>query len=212
MAESYCVQADLYAFGVPRGSVPNPGRLSLPSARASTDALDLDVHGFDLNSAVTVRAESGDALPVPLAPSTTYYAIPVTESSFKLATAPDGPPIDLTTDGGSVIVIAPLPVAQAIAWASRVLDESLPEHVVPLTAPFAQIVIMTCAELAAAKLVGVQGSTAKSLADLVVIAGNRVARWAAGVPIRGENAPPAAGLSATRAASDATGWRTFGGI
>ena len=41
-------------------------------------------------------------------------------------------PIDLTTDGDSVLVIAPLPVAEAITWASRIIDDmQLGAHVTP---------------------------------------------------------------------------------
>jgi hypothetical protein len=42
----------------------------------------------------------------------------------------------------------------------------------------------------------------------------RLERWGTGVPIRGENAPPAGGLSvtATLPYSDTRGWTRFGGL
>lgn len=209
----YCAAADLYSFGLPRGAVSNPGRLAA-SVAAGSDALELDVHGFALNDPVMFRADAGGSLPEPLAEGVTYYAIPVTESAFSVAAAADGPAIDLTTAGENVVVIAPLPVDSAIAWASRVIDDMLPAHVVPLEEPIHELVKMTCAELAAGKLLARAGSASRSLTEMVDAARKRLERWAKGIPLRGADTPPPAGLAAGATApySDRRGWQRYGGL
>jgi hypothetical protein len=213
MAESYCAASDLYSFGLPRGALANPAR-PVASVSAGGNTITLDLHGFALNDQVSFRAEASGTLPAPLVASTTYYAIPVSDSVFSVAAAADGAAIDLTTAGTRVVVISPLPVAEAIAWASRVIDDMLPAHLVPLEDPIAEIVTMTCAELAASKLLARQGSASVSLTSIADAARKRLERWAAGAPIRGENAPEPASLAASASASvpDTRGWNRFGGI
>jgi len=213
MAENrYCDPADLHDFGLPRGAIPNPGRLA-GSVSAASNTIELDGHGFALGDAVAFRAESGGTLSSPLAAGVTYYAIPVTDDAFSVSTTLGGAALDILTNGLGVIVIAPLPILQSIEWASRLIDDMLPAHVVPLVAPYPPLVRMTCAELAAGKLVGSSGATSKSLTEMVDYARTRLTRWAKGVPIRGENAPKAANLSTAAALPylDSRGWNRFGG-
>lgn len=209
----YCAPADLYSFGLSRGALPNPGRL-VSSVDTASDTLVLDVHGFDTNDEVQFRAEAGGSLPAPLVAGTTYFAISISDSTFKVAATSGGAAIDLTTAGESIVVIAPLPVLAAIAWASRIIDDMLPVHLIPLEAPYPEIVTMTCAELAAGKLLSLRGAASKPLADMVDVAHKRLERWSKGAPIRGENAPAPANkaVSASASASDPRGWRTWGGI
>lgn len=211
MAESYCAASDLYDFGLPRGAVANPGHL-IASVSAGANTLELDQHGFSEDNPVLFRAEAGGSLPAPLVEGTTYYAIPVNESTFSVAATEGGSAIDLTTAGSRILVIAPLPVAQAIAWASRIIDDMLPAHLVPLTAPIHELVKMTCAELAAHKLL--KGAAPKSLTATVDEARKRLERWATGVPLRGENVPQAANtaVSASVPYRDARGWNRYGGL
>jgi hypothetical protein len=209
---AYSAVADLHAFGLPRGALPNPARLAA-SVLASTDAFTLDEHGFSTDDPITLRAEAGGSLPSPLVASTTYYTIPLTASTFRVAAAAAGAAINLTTDGARVLVIAPAPVDQAIAWADRMIDESCPGHLVPFTDPVPDIVRMTSAELAAGKLLAMRGAASKSLGDMVDAAQKRLARWAKGVPIRDANATASANLavSATVPYLDSRGWSRFGG-
>lgn len=204
---SYCEPADLYAFGLPRGSIPHPGRLA-GAVSISANTVELDVHGFAQNDLVSFRAEAGGALPAPLVVGTDYYVIPVTESTFQVATASGGVAVDLTTAGSRFVVIAPLPVAATIAAISSLIDDMLPGHVVPLTAPYPEIVRLTAAELVSQRL-GLRGGP-----EVVDTAFKRLARWAKGIPIRGTNAPTSAGLAVSAAAgySDSRGWNTYGGI
>lgn len=210
---SYCSQADLYSFGLPRGGTPNPGRLA-STVESDDDTIELDVHGFSLGDPVRLRAESGGALPAPLTAGATYYAVPVDESHFKLsATAGDGA-IDFTADGTRVVVIAPLPIDAAILWASRIIDDMLPAHAVPLEEPYHELIIATCAELAAGKLLALRGSASKSLGEMIQYAQKRLERWGKGVPLRGANVPPAANLAVGTSAphSDTRGWSRYGGL
>lgn len=212
-AIAYAVASDLYSHGLPRGSLPNPGRLAA-SVDVTSNTFALDQHGFSLNDPVTFRAESGGTLPTPLAPGVVYFAIPVTDDAFALSVTASGSSVDLTTAGARVLVIAPLPIASAISWASRVIDNMLPAHIVPLVAPIPEIVVMTCAELAAGKLLRRQGAESKSLGEIVDAATKRLERWAAGIPIRGDSTAQTPANLAARASipfSDARGWSRFGG-
>lgn len=217
MAAVYCTEKDLYDHGMPRGSVPNPAKL-IPSVLASTDTFTLDEHGFQADDAVSFRGQgAGAAMPAPLVAGVTYYVVPLVPASdyaFKVALTPSGAAVDLTSDGTNVLVIAPLPKAQAIAWASRIVDDIAPAHVVPFVLPVPEIVRMTTAEIAAWKLAARSGPVSKSLSEIVDAARKRLERWGTGVPVRGENAPPAANLAASVTApiSDSQGWAKFGGI
>lgn len=213
MAEDrYCEPANLHDFGLPRGAVPNPGRVA-SSVSTASNWIELEGHGFASGDAVLFRAERGGVLASPLAAGVTYYALPVTDDTFRVSETVGGSAVDLTTEGEGVIVIAPLPILESISWASRLIDDMLPAHVVPLTAPYPAIVVMTCAELASGKLLGSNGAKSKSLTEMVDFARTRLARWAKGVPIRGENAPKAANLAvvATLPYDDARGWNRYGG-
>ncbi len=211
MADPYSAVSDLYSFGLPRGALPNPGRLA-SAAHASTDVFTLDEHGFTTDDPITLRAEAGGSLPSPLAAGTVYYVIALTASTFKVAAAAAGVAINLTTDGARVLVIAPSPVAAAIAWADRMIDDRVP-HLVPFPAPVPDIVRMTSAELAASKLLAMTGATSKSLGDTYDAAMKRLERWAKGAPIRDPNATASSNLavSATVPYCDPRGWNRFGG-
>lgn len=210
MAADYCTAKDVYGLGIPRGAVPNPARLS-PRVLASTDAITLDQHGFEADDPVTLRADAGGSLPAPLVEGTRYYVVPLTDSTFSLAATEGGAAIDFTTDGVRVLVIEQFPMPEAIAWASRVIDNMLPAHTVPVAVD-SPIVRMTAAELAAGKLAGRVGAQSKSLADMLVAAEKRIERWALGVPIKGGDAdtPDPANLAVSGAV--ASEWDTSGGL
>lgn len=210
---SYCEPADLYAYGLARGALTNVGRLA-GSVSVASGAIELDGHGFALNDALSMRAEGGGAMPSPLVVGTTYTAIPVDGSHFRVAAQAGGVAIALTTAGSRLVVIAPLPIAFAIAWASRILDDMLPAAVVPLASPYPEVVKMTAAELAIWKLATFTGNASGSITQMIDFAQKRIARWASGVPIRGTNAPAPAGLAvnAAVARSDSRGWLRYGGI
>jgi hypothetical protein len=181
---------------------------------ATANTLTLGAHGFALNDLVSFRPEAGGSLPAPLVAGTSYYAIPVTDDSFSVATTEDGSSVNITSAGSLFVAIAPLPVAAAISWASQIIDDMLPAHVVPIEADaIPEIVRFTCAELAAGKLAARSGNASKSLTEIVDAANKRLARWGKGVPIRGAVVPPHAGLSASATAPfrDRRGWNRWGG-
>lgn len=213
----YCSVADLYAFGLPRGSVPNPARLT--AADATTDAFTLGDHGFSTGDRVQFRAEGGGSLPAPLVAGTVYYAIATSDFTFQVSATSGGAAIDFTTAGARTLVIAELPTASAIHYASRLVDDMLPAHVVPLALPIPEMVRITTAEIAAAKLGHFSGAVSKSLADTLDRATKRLERWATGIRVRGMNAPTthtndaASGASSLAAPClDPTGWNRFGGL
>lgn len=209
----YCDEPDLYAFGLPRGGLPNAARLA-GTVSVAGNWIGIDGHGFATNDTVLFRAEAGGTLPSPIVDGTEYFAIRLTDGRFQIAAAVNGAALDLTTTGSRVLVIAPLPIASAIVWASSVIDDMLPAHVVPLVAPFPEIIRITAAELACGKLGTFTGAKSASLTELVDAARKRVERWAKGIPIRGTNAPPSANLagSATAPYLDARGWAQYGGL
>lgn len=211
----YCARADVYAFGVPRGAFPNEGRLAL-SVDTTANTFALGDHSFATDDPVHFRAEIGGSLPAPLVAGVTYYAIATTDDTFQVAATAGGAAIDLTTSGSQILVIAPLPIDQAIAYGARVIDQALVAHGVPLEAPYHELVVMTNAELAAGKLGYFSGGTSKSLADMIVVAQARVADWARGVQLRGENTAPGErtnlATSLTAPGRDSRGWSRFGAL
>lgn len=211
----YCAAADLYAFGLPRGSIPNPGR-SLASVSDTADSLTLDQHGLDEDTAFRLRADASGAMPGGLTAGTTYYAHPLDESQFQARSAPEGGPIVNITSAGDaerVILIVPLDVESWIRWASRVVDEMLPAHVVPLATPYPEVIVITTAELAAAKGLGVGGASSRSLAKMRDDAEKRLARWASGLPVRNapDQTPANMATSAAVPYRDRRGWSRYGG-
>lgn len=209
----YCSAADLYLFGLPRGALPNPGRLAAAVSTVSS-TFTLDVHGFALNDVVSFRAEAGGSLPAPLVAGVEYFAIPVTESTFSVALTGGGSAVALVSAGARVIVNSPLPIGAAIAWASALIDDMLPAHVVPLVEPIPELVKMTCAELASGKLLTRAGTASKSLTEMAVAARKVLERWSKGVPLRNADAQSPANLAVGRSACvrDRRGWRRWGGL
>lgn len=210
---AYCQPADLYDYGLPRGALPNPGRL-IESVDANTEILTLDGHGFRADAELVFRAEDGGALPTPLVAGTTYYAIPLTDSTFSVAATPAGAAIDLTTSGSLVLVVTPLPFDAAIDWASQMVDDFLPAHVAPLVAPFPPTIVAVTADLAATRLLAYTGGAGREeIATKLAAAQKLLDRWAKGIPLRGSSPPPAANLAAvaTVSAADPRGWVPEGG-
>lgn len=211
----YCARADVYAFGVPRGAIPNEGRLAL-SVDTTANTIALGDHSFATGDPVRFRAEMGGSLPTPLVAGVTYYAIATSDDAFQVSATDGGAAIDLTTAGAEVLVIAPLPIDQWISYGARVIDQALIAHGVPLAAPYHELVVATNAELAAAKGGYFSGGTSKSLADMIVVAQARLAEWAKGVQLRGENTAPEErtnlAASLTAPARDSRGWSRHGAL
>lgn len=213
MADLYCTQADLHAYGLPRGSFSNPGRL-VHAVSLSLSAFELGDHEFVDGDAVVLRAEAGGSVPSPLASGTTYYVLVIDSNRFRLSAAVGGSPITLLSSGSGIIVGSDLPYAGAIQWASRMIDDMIPAALVPLSAPYSEIVVMTAAELACGKLGFFTGVGGSSLSQTLDFCQKRLARWAKGVPIRGTSAPTPAHLavSSTSLGQYQPAWNRYGGI
>ncbi len=211
----YCARADVYAFGVPRGAIPHEGRLAL-SVDTTANTFALGDHSFATGDPVHFRAELGGSLPAPLVAGVVYYAIATTDDTFQVSAALLGAAIDLTTAGSEILVIAPLPIDQWIAYGASVIDQALVAHGVPLEPPYHPLVVATNAELAAAKGGYFSGGTSKSLTDMLITAEKRLADWARGVQLRGENTAPGErtnlATSLTAAAVDSRGWSRYGAL
>lgn len=205
----YCATADLYAHGLPRGSTPNPGRVLYQLA---DDTCMLDDHGFVTGDPISFIGGGDGGLPTGLTAGTTYYAQRETEATFKVRATADGAALVISDATDPVVVISPLPTAEAIEWASAIVDDMLTAHDVPLD-PVPEIVKFTTAELAAGKLAAMKGSASVSLSAVVDAAGVRLRRWATGVAVPGADtaAETRANLAVTgTAAADPRGWRCFG--
>lgn len=183
MSDVYATRRDLYRYGLPRGTLVMQARL-VASSTASSDIIELDGHGFETDDEILFRAAEGGTLSAPLVVGTTYYAIRISDSSFKVAAAPAGAAINLTTDGSEMIVAAPLPVDEVLEYYSRFVDDFAPAHAVPLTAPYPVVVVATVAELSAKKLLSLSGQQSINVDAAEASAKEVLERWAKGIPMR----------------------------
>jgi hypothetical protein len=212
----YCSVADLYAHGLPRGSIPNRGRVAI-AANPTTDTIPLGDHALSPGDEFTVRpGPGGGSLPAPLVEDVVYFALPVNANTFKVADTAGGGPIDLTSAGSQIVIVTPINYAASISYASRLIDEMLVGHVLIEDGdPIPEIIRMTCAEIAIGKLALISGSVSKSLGEIVDYARKRLDVWAKGNPLRAKNKPAPANLAtsaATMPIGDARGWNNGGRI
>lgn len=198
MGDVYATRADLYRYGLPRGKLANPGRLCA-SVSALTDLFELDGHGLETDLPILFRAEAGGQLPDPIVEGVTYRAIRVSDSTFKAADVPGGPPIDLTTDGVSVLVATELPIDETLERYSRHVDGFLPAHCVPLQPPYPVNVVAIVAELAAKKLTLIHRQSSEQMDQMEIAANAQLTRWAKGLPLRDRDATAAANLAISAA-------------
>ena len=178
----------------------------------SANLLTLDGHGFESGQPIEFRSEIG-SLPAPLSEGATYYALPVTDSAFSVSSVAGGSAIDLTSTGSRVLVIAPLPFAEWIEWASAIVESFLPAHLVPLSAPYPALVVSVTADLAAMRGIQFVGGAQVDAQQRIANAQRTLEKWGKGQPIRGANAPRIVNVSAINPASaDSRGWSTDGRI
>lgn len=205
---AYATRADVYKFGLPKGTLGSVARL-VASSRAGTDTLELEDHGFETDDQVLVRATANGTLSSPLVEGTTYYVIRLTSSTFKLAATAGGAAINLTTDGVSMLVTTSLPFDDVLEFYSRFVDAFLPAHMVPLAAPYPIVVVATVAELASKKLQHLSGASSELVKEAELGAKAQLERWAKGIPLRDARATASANLAVTSTlsgTSDSRGW------
>ncbi len=201
----YADRTDLDDFGgLPDGALENAGRI-VASTSVSSDVFELDAHGLVTNEEVSLRPLEGHTLPTPLVEGV-YYAIRVSDSAFKLATAPSGPPIDITAAGGSVVIIKPLPIDRYLALYSRWVDGLLPAHVVPLEpnndGEFPLVITAIVAQLAGKALLNRGGKASAIVDEAEKVAMAQVERFAKGLPLRTTNPTTAANKAVVTTISD----------
>jgi hypothetical protein len=212
VANVYATRADLFRYGLPRGLLANPGRLCA-SALAAIDLFTLDGHGFETDTPLLFRAESGGTLPAPISAGVIYYAKRIGESTFQAAAVAGGAALDLTSDGVSVVVSTALPIDEVLEFYSRFVDGFLPAHLVPLVAPYPITVTALVAELSAKKLLLIARQSSVSMTEIELSAKAQLERWVKGIPLRDERATASANLAVSDAtATDPRGWGTGGAI
>lgn len=208
MPNLYATRANLYDHGLPRGLLTNPGR-RCAAASASTDTFELDGHGFETDTELVFRAEGNGSLPAPLVAGTTYYAIRLSESTFKVAATSGGAAIDLTASGTSVLVATPLPFDKVIERYSRWVDSCLTAHAVPLgvSKPVPIQIVAIVSELSARKLMLIRGQSSESMKEMELGAKAQVERWEKGESLRDGNATASSNLAYSESVrSDPRGW------
>ncbi len=206
---AYATKRDVFTYGLARGTVASEGRL-VSSSTATTDVLILEGHGFETGDALLLRAVESGTLSAPLVEGTTYYAVRLTDSTFKLSATADGAAINLTSDGVSMLVSIALPFDEILEFYSRFVDAFLPAHLVPLESPYPVTVVAIVAELAAKRLQLLSGARSESMTEIEVAAKAQLERWAKGIPLRDATATASANLAvvttATSTTSDPRGW------
>ena len=215
-ADLYCTHSDVYAYGLPRGLLANPGRV-VSAVYPSTDLLELDGHGFGASgdrTAVLFRAEAGGSLPAEITAGTTVYAEAVSYSTFQIyAAASGGSPVGLSTAGSNVVVATPLPFDAVIEYYSRWADQFFP-HGVPLEAPIPALVVGIVASLVAGKLLLISQQSSASMKDLELEAKAILERFGKGMPIRDAKATASTNLAITQPQPQGLpgGWVPAGGV
>lgn len=85
------------------GYSPNASNPKEFIVNATTDVFTCPAHGFLTNATITIY---GDTMPTGLTEGATYYAVNVTTDTFQVAATSGGAPIDVTTIGGSALVVS----------------------------------------------------------------------------------------------------------
>ncbi len=206
MADAYATRADVFKYGLPRGAMGNQSRL-VESASTSDDSFELEGHGFETDDRLAFRAVEGGSLPSPLAAGTTYYAIRVSDSLFKVAASAGGAAVNLTTAGSQFVVTADLPFDEILEFYSRWVDGVIP-HLAPLESPYPKIVTGIVAMLAAKRLQEISGVLSESMGAVETGAKAQLERWAKGAVIRDGKATASSNLAISRPvrATDGRGW------
>lgn len=207
-ADLYCTRGDVTAR-LPPGAVVSPAGM-LASCLASTDTLTYDGHGLETDDEVTVRAADGGTLSAPLAAGTVYYAIRLTNATFKLAATAGGAALNITSNGVEMSVTREPKFSETIEFVSRWADTFLPAHVVPLTAPIHPLVRGVVADVSAKRMLNANGQDSAAV-NAAELAGKAILeRFAGGMPLRGGTAQTPANLAITATSvssgSDPRGW------
>lgn len=197
---AYATRADVYNYGLPRGSLYLHAR-AVASVNVSSNVLVVDGHGCDVNTPIQFDSDMGGSLAAPLVAGVLYYALPVTgiDTHLQVAATVDGAPIDLGDAGENMRLIVPIgPQMDALLETfSRWVDSMMIGHTVPLSSPFpdwVRYVVAVRTAAALARALGL-GSSADRILEAERDAIADAARLARGVPLRDGAATAEANLA-----------------
>lgn len=207
-ADLYCSRSDV-AKRLPPGALPSAAGL-VASCLAGTNAITYDGHGLETDDPVTVRAYEGGTLSAPLVAGTTYYAVRLTNATFKLAATAGGAAIDITSDGVSMVVVRDPNFEEIIEFYSRWADGFFPAHLVPFASPVPVLVKGIVADLAAKRLLNIAGQDSAVLNTAELAAKAQLERFLTNaMPIRDVTATASANRAITStlaSIADPRGW------
>lgn len=172
--------------------------------------LTLDGHGLETDDEVTVRAAEGGTLASPFSEGTVYYAIRLTNATFKLAATVGGAAINVTSDGVEMIVSKEPSYDDIIEFVSRWADGFLPAHLVPLgvSEDVHPLVKGVVADVAAKRILNINGQASAAVDEAEKSGRAILERYAAGLPLRGASVPARTNLaiSSKQTGADDRGW------
>jgi hypothetical protein len=204
----------VYAQSLPQGSLGSARGRIVAKSVASTDVLELGEHGLVDGTALVLRATEGGSVSSPLVDGGTVYAIRLTDSTFKVAAskadALAGIPINLTSDGVSMVAIVPIDWDTILERYSRWVDGFLPAHAVPLKAPYPLEIVGIVCDLAAARAQWLSGVTSISMHEHELAAKAQAERFAAGLPVRDARVTTSTNTAIVGSASNTTDPRGWG--
>lgn len=197
---AYATRADVYNYGLPRGSLYLHAR-AVSSVNVASNALVVEGHGCDTDTTIQFDVDPGGTLAAPLVSGTLYYAKPISglDGHLQVAATAGGAAIDLTSSGENMRLIVPIgPQMDALLDAfSRWVDSMVIGHTVPFESPYPSwvkyvVAVRTAAALARALGLGTSADRIlESERDAIADA----ARLARGVPLRDGAATAEANLA-----------------
>jgi hypothetical protein len=186
------------------------------SVSTSTGVCVLDGHGFGDSTErtpVTFSFQADGALPTGITAGTVYYAESYTDSAFRLyAAASGGSAIVPSTTGSLVVVVAVLDLSDIREGVSRLIDDYLPAHAVPLSAPIPAVIRKIAAELCIARVYRGTGQSSESARQTEIDAMAQLTRYRSGLTVRDAGATASTNLSVARPVTTLqSGWGPTGG-
>lgn len=218
---AYSTDADLYAHGLPAGSLAPSSRV-LSAIDFAANIFTLAGMALALNDPFRFENQGG-VLPAGAVASTVYYASPIanSDSLFQALTTPSGSVLDITSAGTgatSVVVSMAGRILSARAAADGEIDEALTGNATPLASPVPPIVAQWSAKLTAATLItslGLANERWKGSAEAVLMGAEWVrkelSRYRANaIPLKGlpSNTPAIAEGGAVSFSDNDRGWGT----
>jgi hypothetical protein len=214
---AYCTKDDALNW-VTHGSVTNPRR-TIAAVHTDTDTLVVDDHrlktGYDVQ--IWLPRNGAGEMAEPLIEGTVYYAIRLSDSTFQVAATPADAaaanPIDITSEGCDMKLVAQIPWDAYIEGRSAKLDEQAIGNAFPLAE--GEPVPIVVRDLVSIQVLGdamrFVGDTDVDLSEEQERARKELEIWATGKPLRAKEAPAptntaVSGPRLSGSAADSRGW------